>query len=507
MTYLRGVLTKMDKEKDIPKENGSQTVATPEEKAKLLKTITDLQEALKTIPENVGGLSERIEKIEKQLLDVQELWKQPVPRKQAVSYSETGDFTDVVHLVKSKGLAGLEEAVKIPVGEGASHKLHRFKELWDNLWITHQLLNQPDVIREKASLYRLEDLEAYKAFDDYIDQVGIKDALATSLTGAGSEWSPQLWSSEMQEFYRLARNVPEIFTEAEMPSDSWVYPLQTSGLSTYNAGQATSTSAAAVTSSTIGTSNITFTAQKPAVRMLWSGELDENSIIPILPTLRQEIPAALAEAREDAIINGVRAGTTHLDTDIEALGDDDHRKMWNGLRQAANAQSAAYDVTTGTTVYAYSDHSEIQALMGKYAGFDSPLEKFAWIASMRAYLKAGAFDELTKANFVTAQYATILRGTVNFINGSPVLVSDKVRQDVNTASGVYDGVTTTGTMIIGVYRPGFKKGLRRRQTLEVVRIARTDQWEVVAMTREDFQAMHTNLASGESLAGYGYAIT
>jgi len=112
---------------------------------------------------------------------------------------------------------------------------------------------------------------------------------------------------------------------------------------------------------------------------------------------------------------------------------------------------------------------------------------------------------LTKVQNVTAEHATILRGTVNFINGSPVLVSDKVRQDLN-ASGIYDAVTTTYSQIIGVYRPGFYSGKRRQQTLEVVRIARTDQYEVIGMIREDFQAMYTGLASGESLVGVGYAI-
>ncbi|MBC8232809.1 hypothetical protein H8E77_24950 [bacterium] len=484
----------------------TKTEATQEQKDKVLQTINDLNDALKNIPENVDGLAERMEKVEKQLVEVQKVWEEPIPRKQAISYAQTGDFTDVKYLVESKGVVGLEEAAAMPISAKASESVQRFKLLWDNLWITHNLLSHPDVIKEKGKPYSLNEIQAFKDFEQYLDVMGIKDALATSLAGAGLEWVPQIWSSEMTEYYRLARNVPEIFTEIDMPSETYQWPLQTTPLSVYNASQSTSTNPTAITASRMNTAKVTFTAQKPAVRMLWSGELDEDSIIPILPTLRQEIPAALAEAREDCIINGVKSGTTHLDSDIEANDSDDHRKMWYGMRYHANQQSAEYDVTTGTTAYAYSDHAEVQSLMGKYAGFDSPSEKFTWIASMKAYLKAGAFDELTKANHVTAQYATILRGTVNFINGSPVLVSDKVRQDLDSGAATYTS-GGTDTIIIGVHRPSFRKGMRRRQTLEVTRIARTDQYEVVAITREDFEAMHTNLSSGESLVGVGYAIS
>jgi hypothetical protein len=468
--------------------------ATKEEKDQVLKTITDLNDSLK----NVEGIPERMEKVEKQLTEAQAIWSKPLPRKQAISYSDTGDFGDVKYLVESKGLAGLEEALVMPISAHSSEKVQRFKLLWDNLWLTHNLLSHPDVQKETGNKYIMQETQAYKDFDHFLEVMEIKDALSTSITGAGSEFTPQIWSSEMQEFYRLARNVPEIFTEVIMPSETYPWPLQTGPLSVYNAGQSTTTSATAITASTIGTGQTVFTAQKPACRMVWSGELDEDSIIPILPVMRAEIPAAIAEAREDCIINGVIAGTTHLDTDIEEEASDDHRKMWNGLRYAANQQSAEYNVTTGTTAYAYSDHGEGQALMGKYAGFTSPSEMVAWILSMAAYLKAAMFDELTKVQHVTAQFATILRGTVNFINGSPVLVSDKVRQDLNS-SGVY-AAGSTNSEALGVFRPGFRKGTRRRQTLEVTRIARTDQYEIVGMTREDFQAMYKNLAAGESLA-------
>lgn len=464
--------------------------ATKQEKEQLLRTIAALNEKLTT----VQTISERMEAMERQVADAKKIWEQPQPFKQAVAHEQTGDFNDVLWMVKNKGVAGLQQALLMPIKEGASEKTHLLKQLWDNFWLTHHLLS--GVSQFTGKRYILQETNAYKQWDSYLEHTAIKDAMST--TGAGADLVPTMWSSEMQEYYRLGSNVLPLFEEITMPSESYVYPLQTGVVQIYNAGQSTTTNPAAIESSTITTAPITFNAQKPAGRLLWSGELNEDTLIPILPIMRKEFPAAAADAWEDAIINGVKVGTTHIDTG-DTYANDHIRRMCHGLRYHAHAQSATYDCTTGTTTYAYTDHGKAKVKMGKYAGLKAPLTEFAWLLSSIAYLLAADFDELTKVQNVTAQYATILRGTVNFIGGSPVILTDKIRTDLN-GSDIYDGITKDYTSAIGVFRPGFKKGTRRIQTLEVTRIARTDQYEIVAMERGDFQAMFTGLASGQSLA-------
>jgi len=44
------------------------------------------------------------------------------------------------------------------------------------------------------------------------------------------------------------------------------------------------------------------------------------------------------------------------------------------------------------------------------------------------------------------QFATVLNGELGKIDGIPVIVSEKIRENLN-ASGVYDGTTTTKTLL------------------------------------------------------------
>lgn len=461
---------------------------------------------LKTIPE-------RMEVLEQHYKAMQEYWDRPENREKHADAPNI-EQKDGRQLFLDKGLTGLKEAAQRPT---ESADLNHFKELWDNLLITDGMMRHYSA--ETRTPYDIRGLKQYqevsKFLKDYsfdLDEAVSKgygvekaeDAMHTAVQAAGGAWVPTGWSSQMIEFYRTARHVPGLFQTIQMPTNPYKPPIQTGRATIYNAGQATTSSAGAITSSRPTTSVLEFNAEKPAGRILWSGEMNEDSIIPVLPMLRSELPKAMVEAIEDAHINGVKYGTNHIDSDILALDDDDHRKMWDGLRYHASQNSAEYDVTSETTSYEYDDHVQGRMLMGKYAAIDNP-SRFAWIQSYKAYLLSTVFTELKRADYIGLQNVTGLRGVVNLIGGSPVFVSEFVRQDLN-ASGVYDALTTTYTETIGVYRDGFQLGDRRNETIEVVRIARTDQFEIIIIKRCDFEAVYVP-GTGESLSCVLYKIS
>jgi hypothetical protein len=121
--------------------------------------------------------------------------------------------------------------------------------------------------------------------------------------------------------------------------------------------------------------------------------------------------------------------------------------------------------------------------MGKY-GIDP--QKVAHVISM-----AGLIGLLDDTSVLTLEkygpQATIFNGELAKVDGSPIIVSPAVRDDLN-ASGVYDGTTTTETVAISVYRPGFLRGSRRGVTVQVLRelYAEYDQDAIVASCRKAF---------------------
>lgn len=478
----------------------------------IMKSVQRLSEVLDS---TVKSLSERMEAVEKQAAEMQKYWE----KVQLLERPESLDrVQDLRMLFMEKGIDGLQEALLRPTQD---ERLKTMQQLAGDFWITHQLLSSAAVIQGRPYNYR--ELKTYKRFQSYLDESGIKEALGfkkgepiivpvtkgyeeiaktstlyTGGSGLGAEWVPTGWSSEMQEFYRLRSAIADMFGEVPMPQSPYTLPIQSGRVTIYNASEATDDTAIAtgtITSSTIGTGNTTFTAKKPSGRVLWSGELNEDSIIPMLDTLRRELPEAIADAVEDAIING-DTSTTHMDSDVTS--STDHRKMWIGLRKHANSQSAEYDVTTGSTSFAYDDFGQARLLMGRYAGLKNPAGEFFWVGSLKAYILAMAFTELKSQNFVGAGNSVIPRGAINVIDGSPVFVSEFVRQNLN-ASGVYDGTTTSYTEFLGCFRPGWKIGTRRQETIELFRIGRTDQYEIIIMKRMDFQPMYSP-SSGEALS-------
>jgi hypothetical protein len=85
--------------------------------------------------------------------------------------------------------------------------------------------------------------------------------------------------------------------------------------------------------------------------------------------------------------------------------------------------------------------------------------------------------------------ATIVTGELGRVDGSPVVVSEYVRQDLN-ATGVFDNVTTNRTEIVTVYNRGFIVGEKRGQNIQVLRelYAEYDQDAILISLRRAFAA-------------------
>jgi len=243
------------------------------------------------------------------------------------------------------------------------------------------------------------------------------------------------------------------------------------------------------------TGNTTFTAQGHAVRVLTSRDVEEDSIIPILPFLQQEIVRVLAEGREDAVLNGSTTAT-HEDADVTAATD--RRKLWNGLRILALNNSYKVDVSTFNT----ANLRLVRKKMGKYGVNPNDL---AWIVDISAYIQMLGLAEVITAEKYGPD-ATILKGELAKFDGIPVIVSEWQRNGLN-ASGVQDGSTTTKTTVTLVNRNGFAFGNRRTASIQLLRelYAESDQDAMVVRERVDFEPIYP--IASNAVVSNGYNLT
>ena len=100
---------------------------------------------------------------------------------------------------------------------------------------------------------------------------------------------------------------------------------------------------------------------------------------------------------------------------------------------------------------------------------------------------------------------TLVSGSLAAIDGSGILVSQWIREDLNRF-GVYDGVTTDSTMLIACNRRQFIFGSYRGLQLKTREAIETDQLVLVATQRSDFVCAHPVASAVGVPTGYIYGI-
>lgn len=321
------------------------------------------------------------------------------------------------------------------------------------------------------------DLDYYR--EEFLPTVRAMD---TATAGEGLEYVPTLLSADFIGRVNLELMVGGLFGTFNQPSPSFDVPAY--GVNRQRMGKhAEQTADSGQTKFTVvtpGTRKITFSAKKFAGEILVSKEAEEDAITAMLPWIQGEIVDYLAADIEDTLINGDTAGS-HQDTDVVAATDP--RKNWDGLRKWSQTAAKTDGANGNLTVELLRSSRKKQ---GKYAVRPADV---AVITGIAAY-----FNLLSDANVLTVDKygpsATVLSGELGKVDGSPLIVSEYVRANLN-ATGVYDGVTTNRSHCLTVNRKGFLRGLRRDVTIQrLVEIyAESDQDAVIASARQSFNCL------------------
>lgn len=374
-------------------------------------------------------------------------------------------------------------------------KILEFQKLQDDVYIVGNILaaqgqNYIDAVKS-TNIYRVLQSRLQSDQD-------LAKALDTAASGGGAEWIPTGFSNDLMEAVRLQLKISPLFRSIDMPTNPYTHPVQTGKSTGYLVAQSTDATGTKPPEGDPATGNFTLDAVKLATRVITSEELNEDSIIAIIDFIRGEIAKALAEAEEDAVLNGDTTAT-HQDSDVTA--GTDRRKAWKGLRKKAlaNAGTATLDFAGGISI---TNIRSMRKLMGVHGVKPSDL---AHIVSLNGYIQClGMTEVLTRDKWGDGY--TAKSGELAVVDGSPLLVSEFMRDDLN-ASGVHDGVTETKTGMLTVWTPGFVIGNRKNITVRSEVDIETDQVILVAKTRKDFKDPYNAELAANVQSVYGYNIT
>lgn len=418
------------------------------------------------------------------------------------------------------------EARRLPGGAGAPH-VAKFEAKYDSLSIEDMafmngVLNSAKGMRidgresqgasdglRRALAIRLLDSSEGKA-DEYRAAKGaMPDAMKamkanelnySTLSSYGDEWIGVTYSTQLWDKIRLQTQIVSRIPTVQVPqgSESIIIPINSTSPTFYKVAQATAQDAnpgrvtPTVTTSRMGTTNKTLTVSKLGAAVNYSGELEEDSLIPWVSELRRDLINEGAEVLEHVVIDGDTAtgGTTNINHIGGTPTGNEAFLLFDGLRKLALVTNTANSRSAGTlTIEDYLETIKLMGLGGKNAVEKS---RVAYIVDMFTHWKSLELAELKTQDVYSMP--TIEEGVLRRIYGYDVLVTNnmhRANQDATyglkaNTSGKVDLTTasnnTTGS-ILAVRWDQWRLGYKRNWTFEVQRDAISDSTVIVGMMR------------------------
>lgn len=307
-------------------------------------------------------------------------------------------------------------------------------------------------------------------------------------SGYGDSWVPTLASSELWRTIRLNAAVLPLFTQFDMPSQPYDYPTESTDPTFYKAGETTNeaqlslTSAGPITKSKVATAKVTFSAGKLAGLTVWSEEMEEDSIIPTEPQIRDQYGLKMAHELDYLLISGDETTATTNISDNGATSTTASRLVLDGLRHEALVTTTADSRDAGALTV--DDFGNTQALMGTAGKFGVNPNDLAFIMDPAVWHKAKLLSEVLTVDKFGAG-ATIVTGQLGGLFGSPLIVSEDY--GLTDASGnIHNtaGNNTKGSFFC-VNRRMVMVGWRRRPRIRVVGLPGMEARYIVATARLD----------------------
>ncbi len=322
------------------------------------------------------------------------------------------------------------------------------------------------------------------------------EVMQQDLTDYGDEWVGVGYSQALWEKIRLgsfvAANLPAY--EAKQGEESVNIPLESTDPTFYKVAETEDHDGtmgfpvASVTSSKVKTDDKNIPLAKMGARVPWTGEMEEDSMIPFVSQLRKQLVTAGNEQFEHAIIDGdtEAGGTTNINDIAGTPAATDLYMLFNGFRKSCLVTTTANSRDGG--VLTVDDFLETVKLMGT-AGINAlDVSKVAFILDVNTHWKSLTLAEVLTRDVFSAP--TVEGGKLVRIWGYPIYVSASMHfvatNRKTEASGKIDVDTqsdNTKGAILAVRWDQWRLGYRRRMTIETTRYPRSDSTEIVALMR------------------------
>jgi hypothetical protein len=404
-------------------------------------------------------------------------------------------FVDMQNAFKAKGIR-YADGNEIKIDPAAMKSMaQRVADLKDD----NSEEGRKEVAYVKGSFKAATGIEPTKEAVDAVLKGAVKtegDPVYTGGSLAGSDWVGTAYSPELWRKIRANTNVVGKIPSEVIPDgySNKTWPLESTDMTWYkvpevSAGDATlHIPAATVASSKLATAKQNITIAKVGARGVYSGEMEEDSLIRFSSQARAQLEVSGQEMLESLVIDGDTE--TSSSTNINYINGDPavtaYYLAFNGFRKLPLVTETTNSLSASGTL-AIEDFLKIMRLMGTagIGGADPSKVNFIYDGNVHyalAQLPEVKTKDVNSAATVENGFVTRLWG----VEGIPSwqMHSLSAKRMANTAGKINgtDSSNTTGSALC-VRWDQWKLAYKRRMTMEVTRIANADAWEIVALCR------------------------
>lgn len=338
-------------------------------------------------------------------------------------------------------------------------------------------------------------------------------AMDTAESGYGSQLVGAQYVGDLWEAARPESRVFGLIDSFEMTAPTAYLPVEVDFPELLLVSESTANNSSNYSTVKTGSNRVSVTASKFVIHQMWSGEMEEDSIIAFVPFIRRQLALSLAHYSDSLVLNGdtTNSGTGNINLDDADPADTKHYLAFDGIRHAGivdntnNKKDAA-----GAITLALLNESRGRMVDGTYFhdwGHPTDASDLIYVADPATADAIAALDPVLNARIYNGG-RELLSGQVAAILGYPVISSVAVGKTEADGKVSTTGGNNTKGQVVTFNRRGFKVGWRRHVRLETERIPATDQNRIVASLRLGFGRFSpTGAASGIESADVIYNIT
>lgn len=381
-----------------------------------------------------------------------------------------------------------------------------FNAVSDGEYVPASLIKANDE-RHLAEMYRAGTITL-------ADYRRISAAMDTAETGyglqlVGAQYVGDLWAGAQAQ-----SRVFSLIDSFEMTDGTAYLPVEAAPPEMLFVPESTANNSSNYDTRKTGSNRVQVTAKKFVIHEMWSGEMEEDSIIPYLPFLREQALRSLAFYTDSLVLNGdtTNAATGNINSDDEDPADTKHFLAFDGLRHVGLVDNSANSADIGGAI----SLADFRAQKGRMIDatnlhdWSHPAipEDLVYVADPDTADAVGFLDEVLTVDKFGAN-ATILTGQQAKVLGHPLIAA--IAQPKTEADGKVSFDTPSNNVkgqVTTFNRRGFKVGWRRQVKTEVERLPGTDQTRIVYSLRLGFGRFSpTGSASGIEAADVLYNIS